>query len=184
MTNDVKRPVLQFSIPCLELETEDRPPVFSYVFYELPYPNSPVSFYIANGWSNGYGSFVQEIVIKKPSGSVFVSTGKQDFELKNTNTPQLMVNFFKDMQFSEFGDYIVEVYLNEEKVIEYPIIVRQLTSEELARFLALSQQAQQSQQPQQSQQSQQPQQPQQQKQSEPAKKTTQTGEDEGFIISG
>ncbi|MFN4219372.1 MAG: DUF6941 family protein [bacterium] len=135
-----KKPVLQFSIPCLELETEDKPPVFSYVFYELPYPNSPISFYIANGWSNGEGSFTQEIVIKKPSGDKLVSTGKQDFELKQKNIPQLMVNYFKDMQFDEFGDYTVEIYLDEEKVMEYIIVIRQLTSEEIARFLSLSQQ--------------------------------------------
>ncbi|MFN3995353.1 MAG: DUF6941 family protein [bacterium] len=135
-----KKPVLQFSIPCLELETEDKPPVFSYVFYELPYPNSPISFYIANGWSNGEGSFTQEIVIKKPSGNKLVSTGKQDFELKQKNIPQLMVNYFKDMQFDEFGDYTVEIYLDDEKVMEYIIVIRQLTSEEIARFLSLSQQ--------------------------------------------
>jgi len=183
MSNNLKKPVLQFSIPCLELETEDRPPIFSYVFYELPYPNSPVSFYIANGWSNGIGSFLQEIVIKRPSGSNFVSTGKQDFELKQTNVPQLMVNYFKDMQFDEFGDYIVEIYLNEEKVIEYPIIVRQLTSEELARFLSIAQQAQQPQQPiQQGPEKVQSQQKQTQK--EDTKPTKTKSDDEGFLISG
>jgi len=129
----MKKPVLQFSIPCLEIETEDKPPVFSYVFYELPFPNAPVSFYIANGWSNGEGGFTQEIKLIKPSGNLLVSTGKQDFELKSFNIPQLMVNLFRDMMFDEFGDYKVEVYLNDEKVIEYPLTVRQLTSEEIRR---------------------------------------------------
>ena len=129
----MKKPVLQFSIPCLEIETEDKPPVFSYVFYELPFPNAPVSFYIANGWSNGEGSFTQEIKLIKPSGNLLVSTGKQDFELKSFNIPQLMVNLFRDMMFDEFGDYKVEVYLNDEKIIEYPLTVRQLTPEEIRR---------------------------------------------------
>ncbi len=129
----MKKPVLQFSIPCLEIETEDKPPIFSYVFYELPFPNAPVSFYIANGWSNGEGSFTQEIKLVKPSGNLLVSTGKQDFELKNTNIPQLMVNLFRDMMFDEFGDYKVEVYLNDEKVMEYPLTIRQLTAEEIRR---------------------------------------------------
>ncbi|MEN3014823.1 MAG: hypothetical protein ABDH21_02010 [bacterium] len=159
------KPVLQFSIPCLDLDTEDKPPVFSYVFYELPYPNAPISFYIANGWSNGEGNFSQEIVIKAPTGERFVSTGKQDFELKQRNIPQLMVNYFKDIQFNEFGDYTVEVFLNDEKVMEYPIIVRQLTAEEIARFLSAVQQ--------------------QEAQKEPQKSaTTKSQEDEGFFISG
>lgn len=171
-----KKPVLQFSIPCLELETEDKPPVFSYVFYELPYPNSPVSFYIANGWSNGEGNFYQEIVIKKPSGNKLVSTGKQDFELKQRNIPQLMVNYFKDIQFDEFGDYTVEIFLNDEKVMEYILIIRQLTSEEIARFLSLAQQ----------------QESKKEESSREAKSTTKPEQpskakgldDEGFLISG
>jgi hypothetical protein len=129
----MKKPVLQFSIPCLEIETEDKPPVFSYVFYELPFPNAPVSFYIANGWSNGEGIFTQEIKLIKPSGNLLVSTGKQDFKLISFNIPQLMVNLFRDMMFDEFGDYRVEVYLDDEKVIEYPLTIRQLTPEEIRR---------------------------------------------------
>lgn len=174
----MKKPVLQFSIPCLELETEDKPPIFSYVFYELPYPNSPVSFYIANGWSNGEGSFNQEIVIKKPSGEKLVSTGKQDFELKNRNTPQLMVNFFKDMQFNEFGDYTVEVYLDNEKVMDYIIIVRQLTAEEITRFLSAVQQQTESKEKSKEESK-------DKKQSDFAKSKQDTQqEDEGFFISG
>lgn len=174
----MKKPVLQFSIPCLELETEDKPPIFSYVFYELPYPNSPVSFYIANGWSNGEGSFNQEIVIKKPSGEKLVSTGKQDFELKSRNTPQLMVNFFKDMQFNEFGDYTVEVYLDNEKVMDYIIIVRQLTAEEITRFLSAVQQQTESKEKSKEESK-------DKKQSDFAKSKQDTQqEDEGFFISG
>ncbi|MCS6954730.1 MAG: hypothetical protein NZM44_00020 [Candidatus Calescibacterium sp.] len=170
-----KKPVLQFSIPCLELETEDKPPIFSYVFYELPYPNSPVSFYIANGWSNGQGSFEQEIVIKKPSGEKLVSTGKQDFELKQRNVPQLMVNYFKDIQFDEFGDYTVEIYLNDEQIMDYVLIVRQLTSEEIAKFLAAVQQ-------QESKSASKPEIKPEKVDTEKPK--TASSEDEGFIISG
>lgn len=170
-----KKPVLQFSIPCLELETEDKPPIFSYVFYELPYPNAPVSFYIANGWSNGQGKFEQEIVIKKPSGQKLISTGKQDFELKQLNTPQLMVNFFKDIQFDEFGDYTVEIYLNDEKIMDYILIVRQLTPEEISRFLSAIQQ-------QEAQKTDSKATPEPKVEKQPLKPTS--SEDEGFIISG
>ncbi|MCS7243453.1 MAG: hypothetical protein RMJ36_01795 [Candidatus Calescibacterium sp.] len=171
----LKKPVLQFSIPCLELETEDKPPIFSYVFYELPYPNSPVSFYIANGWSNGQGSFEQEIVIKKPSGQKLVSTGKQDFELKQRNVPQLMVNYFKDIQFDEFGDYTVEIYLNDEPVMEYVLTVRQLSAEEIAKFLSAVQQ----------QESKSANKPEiKSEKVDTQKPKTASSEDEGFIISG
>ncbi len=132
-----KKPILQFSIPCLEVEAQDKPPVFSYVFYELPYPRQPVSFYICNGWSNGKGSFKQEIKILKPDHkTVFVQTGEQDFELKDEVVPQLMVNMFGNVRFEEFGVYWVQNYLDGELVMEYPIVIREVSQEELNRFLA------------------------------------------------
>ena len=111
--------------------------MFSYVFYELPYPRQPVSFYICNGWSYGKGKFTQEIKILKPDKkTVFVETGAQEFELKDESIPQLMINLFGNVRFDEFGIYWVQNYLNGELVMEYPIIIREVSQEEINRFLA------------------------------------------------
>ncbi len=132
----VKKPVLQFSIPCLEVDAEDKPPIFSYVFYELPYPRQPVDYFICNGWSNGKGKFRQEIRILKPDRSLFISTGEQEFDLKDESIPQLMINQFSNVVFEQFGVYWVQNYLNGELVMEYPLIVREVSQEELNRFMA------------------------------------------------
>ncbi len=131
-----KKPVLQFSIPCLEVDAEDKPPIFSYVFYELPYPKQPVDFFICNGWSNGVGTYKQEIKLIKPNGELFIATGEQDFELKSENIPQLMINQFSNVVFNEFGVYWVQNYLNGELVMEYPLTVREVSQEELDRYRA------------------------------------------------
>ena len=67
----MKRPSLQFSVPCLSVDEKNGPPTFSSIFFELPFPKFPYKFpgrgfFIANSWINGTGRFAQEIKIYKP----------------------------------------------------------------------------------------------------------------------
>ena len=121
-------PALQFSVPCLEVvDEESKPPSFNYLFYELPLPELPfqVSFYVANGWCNGKGSFVQKMEIIKPDKhTALVQTGDQPFQLTDSATPFMAVNFFQNIQFPEAGTYWFRVYLGGKKIIEYPMTVR------------------------------------------------------------
>lgn len=121
-------PSLQFSVPCLEVEDQqDRPPSFKYLFYELPFPEFPfkASFFIANGWCNGSGTYKQSMKILKPDGSLLVETGQQDVNLANSTTPFMAVNYFPELPFEGPGVYRVEVYLAANRVLSYPITVRQ-----------------------------------------------------------
>lgn len=121
-------PSLQFSVPCLEVEdTDGKPPSFKYLFYELPLPEFPfkVDFYVANGWCNGQGKFVQSMQILKPDKSTMVETGDQPFELKESAVPFMAVNFFQGIVFQEAGTYWMRVSLGGRKVLEYPMTVRQ-----------------------------------------------------------
>lgn len=140
----MKRPQLQFSVPCANVPEEEGPPSFRSVFYELPHPqyhfNFPKKgFFIANGWCNGLGKYVQEIRILQPDKqNMLISTGKQDFELKEIQTPFMAVNLFQ-IVFAQPGKYWVQVYLgdftgkdaqghvqssNDQLAVEYPLIVK------------------------------------------------------------
>lgn len=140
----MKRPYLQFSVPCANVPEEEGPPSFRSVFLELPHPQYHLNFpkrgfFIANGWCNGVGNFCQEIRILQPDKEkMLISTGKQDFELKEPQTPFMAVNLFQ-IVFAQPGKYWVQVYLgestgkdpqgkpqstNDQLVIEYPLIVR------------------------------------------------------------
>lgn len=121
-------PSLQFSVPCLEVvEDEKKPPCFNYLFYELPLPSLPyeVSFYVANGWCNGKGQYIQKMQIVKPDKiTPLVQTGDQKFELTDANTPFMAVNFFQQIAFPEAGTYYFRIFLGDRKVLEYPMTIR------------------------------------------------------------
>jgi len=122
------QPSLQFSVPCLEVVDEDsKPPSFNYLFYELPLPEFPyqVSFYVANGWCNGKGDFVQKMQILNPDRTPMVQTGNQPFKLTGIETPFMAVNFFQGIQFTKPGTYWFQVFLGDKKVLEYPLSVRE-----------------------------------------------------------
>lgn len=131
----MKRPSLQFSVPCLSVDEKSGPPSFSSIFYELPFPKFPFKFpgrgfFIANSWCNGQGRFAQEIKILKPDHKTdIMKTGKQPFELKEETTPFMAVNLFQDAVFEAPGTYWVQITLADSQGVlkvelEYPLVVR------------------------------------------------------------
>lgn len=126
--NIIMKPSLQFSVPCLEVKEDNKPPTFAYLFYELPLPELPIKcppFFINNGWCNGQGKFQQEIKILSPDKKeVIIETGKQEFVLDIEYVPQLIVNQFDQVLFKETGYYWVQIFLNSSLELEYPLTVR------------------------------------------------------------
>jgi hypothetical protein len=122
-------PALQFSVMCLDLAEEERkPPTLQYLFYELPFPQLPYRmdrFHVINCWTNGQGQFWQSVKILNPARTkTFIETGEQPFTLEDPYTPQLMINIFADLEFTEQGQYWVQSFLNETLILEYPLTVR------------------------------------------------------------
>lgn len=124
------KPSLQFSIPCLEVKEDGGPPSFLRVFYELPFPAFPFKFpapgfFIANGWCNGKGDFIQSMKLLKPDKkSILIQTGDQPFTLKEAGTPFMAVNLLAEVEFQTDGTYWIQVSLNNELKLEYPLVVR------------------------------------------------------------
>lgn len=128
-------PSLQFSVMCLDLiEEERKPPTFQYLFYELPFPHLPFRldrFHVINCWTNGEGQFRQSTKILNPAKTkTFIGTGEQQFVLEDPYTPQLMINVFADLEFTEAGHYWVQNFLNGTLVLEYPLSVRLIEGED------------------------------------------------------
>ncbi|MCL5036734.1 MAG: hypothetical protein M1269_06390 [Chloroflexi bacterium] len=131
----MKKPSLQFSIPCLGVTEDEGPPSFNRIFYELPFPEFPFTFpgpgfFICNGWCNGEGEFVQGMKLLKPDKSVLVETGPQPFKLTETETPFMAINLFQQIVFEKPGTYYIQILLNDELTLEYPLSVRKAEIEE------------------------------------------------------
>lgn len=123
------KPSLQFSVPCLEVKDDQGPPIFSRIFYELPFPNFPFKcppFFINNGWSNGTGNHRESTRILAPDKrNIIIQTGDHPFTLSEQNIPFMAVNLFADVVFKEVGTYWIQVFLDDEMVLEYPLTIRQ-----------------------------------------------------------
>ena len=124
----IQPPNLQFSVLCLNLIEEGGPPTLQYLFYELPLPELPYKverFFIINCWINGRGQFRQSIRILDPSGTrKLVDTGDQVLELADSFTPQLMINQLVALSFTEPGPHWVQVYLDGNLALQYPLTIR------------------------------------------------------------
>jgi hypothetical protein len=124
----IQRPNLQFSILCLNLIEEGGPPTLQYLFYELPLPKLPYKvdrFFIVNCWINGRGQFRQSVRILDPSTTrKLVDTGDQSLVLEDLSTPQLMINQIMDLPVAEPGPHWVQVYLDGELALQYPLTIR------------------------------------------------------------
>jgi len=120
-------PVLQFSVPCLEVrESAGKPPDLMSLFYELPLPQFPykTDFTVANSWCKGSGQFRQSMRILLPNKRVLVETGDQPFQLTSRLVPFMAINRFEGIVFEHPGVHTFEVYLEGAKVFSYPINVR------------------------------------------------------------
>ena len=123
------KPSLQFSVPCLNIPGDgSRPPTFEGIFYELPSPEFPfrLDFFLANGWCAGLGSFIQEVRVLRPDGQTMAQTGQQGFQLASETQPYMIVNQFQGFQFDAPGVYRIQVLLDGEVRLDYPLEIRKI----------------------------------------------------------
>ncbi|MBQ7568504.1 hypothetical protein IJT17_06850 [bacterium] len=127
------KPSLQFSVPCLDIDAEGPgPQSFQKVFYELPigaeFPYKLSYFYIANGWCSGRGRYSQTLKILNPDGTALLNTGEQLIELDSLEKPFMIANRLQDLVFQAPGTYKVQIFLDGELVLEYPLRIIQAKS--------------------------------------------------------
>lgn len=99
------------------------------VFYELPAKEFPLQmdyFYLANGWCSGRGRYSHSVKLINPDGSTMCNTGEQMIELTDPTVPFMVVNKFESMEFNTPGIYKIQVFLDGELRLEYPLTIRQL----------------------------------------------------------
>lgn len=125
---DIK-PNLQFSVVCDDVRREDNGKFMLLGIFEAinsaTFPARHHTLFIANRWCKGEGSFTQKIRIvnAKDKGIVF-QTEEQPFQLADIDTHHTIVSRFNNLLFESPGKYWVEIFLNRELVLNYPVILR------------------------------------------------------------
>ena len=98
------------------------------VLNAVPAPQVPVGFLklcLWTRWCNGIGQFKQTARILGPDEKV-LGESSVDFQLKDMDIMATNVNLFSSVQFGAYGNYHVEILLDEQLIIRYPLPVIQV----------------------------------------------------------
>ena len=118
------KPILQFSVLCDGVAKQGNKPVFIGVFSNFVRTGVIAQFFIANRWVYGKGTFKQTIAIKDPDlQKTIAEIPDQEFSLKEEINGADIVNGFVNVNFEKPGVYWVEVSLDNELVMSYPLPV-------------------------------------------------------------
>jgi hypothetical protein len=120
-------PDLQASLLCEDVRQElNGLQTLVGVINVLPTPALPVGLLklcIWTRWCNGIGKFRQTSRILNSEEIEVVAESHIDFELKELEGYVTNVNLFTGVQFKQFGVHHVEILLNSELILRYPLPV-------------------------------------------------------------
>ena len=90
------------------------------------FPATHPALFVANRWCKGEGRFSQKVrIINTKDKSVVFQTDDQPFELPDIDHHHTLISRFNNLVFPSPGKYWVEVLLDNELVINYPIMLNE-----------------------------------------------------------
>lgn len=127
---DIK-PNLQFSVLCDDARREDNGKFILIGLFETI--NSPVfpathhTLFVVNRWCKGMGDFTQKIrVISSMDKKVVFQTEEQAFKLEDIDRHHTLISRFNNLIFPTQGKYWVEVFLGQELMLNYPLLLKEV----------------------------------------------------------
>ncbi|MCX5667761.1 MAG: hypothetical protein NTY34_05585 [Candidatus Omnitrophica bacterium] len=125
------RPNLQFSVVCDDVRREDNGKFMLIGIFEainaVEFPAKHHTLFVANRWCKGEGDFTQKIhMIDARTKKKVFQTDDQPFRLSDIDTHHTIISRFNNLLFETPGKYWVEIFLNNELVLNYPIMLKQV----------------------------------------------------------
>ena len=122
------KPNLQFSILCDDVRREDNGKLILLGLFEVigseKYPAVHPKLFVVNRWCKGEGSFSQKVrVVNSSDNRAVLETEDQRFSLKGIDSNHTAISEFNNIKFPAAGKYWVEVLLNGELVLNYPMML-------------------------------------------------------------
>ena len=122
------KPNLQFSVLCDDVRREDNGKFILIGLFEAInakiFPATHPALFVVNRWCKGSGEFKQKIRIVNPKdNSAIFQTDEQAFELVDIDKHHMLISRFNNIAFPNPGKYWVEILLDGELLINYPIIL-------------------------------------------------------------
>lgn len=128
------KPDLQFSVLCDDIRREDNGKFILIGLFEAintkKFPATHLTLFVVNRWCKGEGTFTQRIrIVNTKDKSLVFQTDDQAFELVDIDRHHTLVSRFNNLVFPNEGKYWVEVLLDNELILNYPIILKEVVNE-------------------------------------------------------
>ncbi len=124
------KPNLQFSVLCDDVRREDNGKFLLLGLFEAInakiFPATHPALFVVNRWCKGEGRFTQKIrIVNAKDKAIVFQTEEQLFELEDIDRHHTLISKFNNLVFTNPGKYWVEVLLDNELVLNYPIILKE-----------------------------------------------------------
>ena len=124
------KPNLQFSVLCDDVRREENGKFMLIGLFEAinsrKFPATHQSMFVVNRWCKGEGAFRQKIrIVNSKDKTLVFQTDEQAFELADIDRHHTLVSKFNNLVFPNAGKYWVEILLDKELVINYPIMLNE-----------------------------------------------------------
>jgi hypothetical protein len=124
-------PTLLFSVLCDDVRREDNGKFILIGLFETigasSFPVRHPALYVVNCWSSGVGLFRQNTRIVSPDNSKLIEDEETQFTLANLKAKHRIIARFNNIHFQVPGEYAVEVLLDGELKVRYPLIVEKIS---------------------------------------------------------
>ena len=123
-------PTLLFSVLCDDVRREDNGKFILIGLFEtigaVKFPVRHPILYVMNCWCSGMGGFTQRTRVVAPDGTKLIEDAQTKFKLSDLRAKHRIVARFNNISFQVAGEYSVEVLLDGELKVRYPLIVEQI----------------------------------------------------------
>lgn len=124
-------PALLYSVLCDDVRREDNGKFILLGLFETigarEFPAAHPTLFIVNGWIAGAGKFSQYSRILDPNGHELARDRETPFELSNLKSRHSVIARFNNLELPQLGEYAVEVLLNGDLKVRYPLVVEQVS---------------------------------------------------------
>ncbi len=131
MNEEKIEPTLLFSVLCDDVRREDNGKFILIGLFEsigaVGFPVRHATLFVMNCWCSGIGEFTQKTRIIAPDGVKLIEDEQTSFSLKDLKAKHRVVARFNNILFQSPGEYSVEVLLDNDLKVRYPLIVEQIS---------------------------------------------------------
>ena len=131
-------PTLLFSVLCDDIRREDNGKFILLGLFETigskVFPAAHPTIYVMNCWSSGLGEFKQRTRILDVKGKILVQDEETSFALGSLKAKHRVIARFNNLLLSSPGEYSVEVLLDGDLKVRYPLIVEQINTQNQNRY--------------------------------------------------